>query len=478
MRKGIIYLINPRATSFTNRPIYLNRALYSPLAGLLAVAALIPSENYEVVLTDENIEPIDFDLKADMIGISAMTAYVKRGYEIADAFRTRGIPVLMGGVHASFMPTEAMQHADAVVVGEAESVMPKVLDDLKHSALKGIYQSQKLHSLINLPMPRYDLVKRDRYVTKTFVQTSRGCHHGCTFCSEHLMNGLRFRFRPIEEVIREMEACGSRVIALNDADFFGSPERASRMMKALKNKNIRWQAGADSRNAFDDRLLELAAESGCYMLSIGFESTSRKALKSVHKYQNRPETFRQLVHKLHSHGILTFGLFMFGFDEDDLSVFEETVRFSIDAGLDVCAFSLLTPFPGTLTWFEMRKQKRIRSYDWNLYDQGHIVFQTKHLTTTQISEGYKEAYRRFYSLPSMLRRFPISGLRNRFYWAAYNLYFRKGVVQQISDAKIAAAPTGAPEHNARPPIMPVRSDYQKLVLEGGYFGEDFILNTP
>ena len=133
MRHRVIHLINPKTDSLTTRPMYLNRALYSPLAALLAVAALIPRDDYEVVLTDENIEPIDFDLKADLVGISAMTSYVNRGYEIADAFRARGVPVVMGGVHPSFMTQEALQHADAVVV------MGRVLDDLKRGEMRGIY---------------------------------------------------------------------------------------------------------------------------------------------------------------------------------------------------------------------------------------------------------------------------------------------------------------------------------------------------
>ena len=143
MRTRRIHLINPKTKSFTTRPLYMNRALYSPIAGLLAVAATIPSDQYEVVLTDENIEPIDFDLKADLVGISAMTSYVKRGYEIADAFRARGIPVIMGGVHPSFMTAEALEHADAVVVGEAELVMPRVLDDLEQGQLRGIYKAEQ-----------------------------------------------------------------------------------------------------------------------------------------------------------------------------------------------------------------------------------------------------------------------------------------------------------------------------------------------
>jgi radical SAM superfamily enzyme YgiQ (UPF0313 family) len=146
MRTRTIYLINPKTNSFTTKPIYMNRALYSPLAGLLAVAALIPEDEYEVVLTDENIEPVDFDLNVDMVGISAMTAYVNRGYEIADRFRARGIPVIMGGVHPSFMPSEALQHADAVVIGEAELVMSKVLGDLERNELRGTYKSDARRS--------------------------------------------------------------------------------------------------------------------------------------------------------------------------------------------------------------------------------------------------------------------------------------------------------------------------------------------
>ena len=293
-----IVLVNPKTNSFTTRPMYFNKALYSPLAGLVAVAALIPEDQYEVVLVDENIEPIDFDLKADLVGISAMTAYVNRGYEIADAFRQRGVPVIMGGVHPSFMPDEALQHADAIVIGEAELVMPRVLDDLRRGRLKGTYKGDQLHPMAGLPQPRYDLVKRERYVTSTFIQTSRGCHFACKFCAEHLMNGLRFRYRPVDDVMREIDECGNRVIALNDADFFGTPRRAAEVMRALKGRGVRWQAGVNSSGANNDELLELAAESGCYMLSIGFESISLQTLRNAHKHQNRPENFKALVEKI------------------------------------------------------------------------------------------------------------------------------------------------------------------------------------
>src|SRR5262249_8325548 len=371
MRHRVIHLINPKTDSLTTRPIYLNRALYSPLAGLLAVAATIPRDEYEVVLTDENIEPVDFGLKADLVGISAMTSYVNRGYEIADQFRAKGLRVVMGGVHPSFMPQEALKHSDAVVIGEAELVIGKLLDDLKQGSMRGLYKAEKLHPMTGLPMPCYDLLKKNRYVNCTFVQTSRGCHQGCTFCAEPLMNGLKFRYRPVYEVIHEMENCGSRTVSINDADFFGTPERPKEVMRALKGRGIHWQAGVTSKLAQDDRMLELAAESGCTMLSIGFESITRSTLTSVHKHVNRPETFISLVEQVHPYGIMVFGLFMFGFDGDDPSVFEETVKFCIDANYDACAFSVLTPYPGTLTWYELKKANRIVSFDWTKYDQAN-----------------------------------------------------------------------------------------------------------
>src|ERR1700746_228379 len=413
MPTRIIHLINPKTDSLTTRPLYMNRALYSPLAGLLAVAASIPRGQYEVVLTDENIETIDFDLKAELVGISAMTSYVNRGYEIADQFRAKGVPVVMGGVHPSFMPQEALKHCDAVVIGEVELVIDRLLDDLRRGSMRGLYKSDVLHPMVGMPMPRYDLLKKHRYVNRTFVQTSRGCHQGCTFCAEPLMNGLKFRYRPVDEVIHEMESCGARTISINDADFFGTPERPKEVMRALKGRGIQWQAGVTSKLAQDDRMLELAAASGCTMLSIGFESISRDTLKSVHKHVNRPENFLALVEKIHSYGIMVFGLFMFGFDGDNPSVFDETVNFNIKANYDAVAYSVLTPYPGTLTWYEMKKADRIVSFDWEKYDQGHVVYRPAQMSGDDLRLGIARAYARFYTASSMASRFPLGGKRHR-----------------------------------------------------------------
>jgi radical SAM superfamily enzyme YgiQ (UPF0313 family) len=464
MRHGVIHLINPKTESLTTRPLYLKRALYSPLAGLISVAAAIPRDRYEVVLTDENIESIDFDLKADVVGISAMTAYVNRGYEIADAFRARGVPVVMGGVHPSFMPQEALQHCDAVVIGEVELVMEKLLDDLERGEMRGTYKSEKLHPMVGLSMPRYDLIKKDRYVNRTFVQTSRGCHQGCTFCCEPLMNGLKFRYRPIDEVMREVDNCGSRMISINDSDFFGTKERPKEVMRALKGRGVHWQAGVTSKLAQDDRMLELAAESGCTLMSIGFESITRSTLTSVHKHVNRPETFVSLVEKVHSYGIMVFGLFMFGFDGDDPSVFEETVKFCISANYDACAFSVLTPYPGTLTWYDLKKAGRIVSFDWSKYDQSNVVFRPTNMTGDELRLGQNTAYEMFYAPSSIARRFPLRGPRNRLQWSIYNLFMKKGAATDRKDR--VAEPTEAPITAPIPPVMPLKREWREAVLEG------------
>jgi radical SAM superfamily enzyme YgiQ (UPF0313 family) len=464
MRTRIIHLINPKTDSLTTRPIYLNRALYSPLAGLLAVAAAIPSDQYEVVLTDENIETIDFDLKADLVGISAMTAYVNRGYEIADVFRAKGVPVVMGGVHPSFMPLEALTHCDAVVIGEVELVIDRLLDDLRNGNLRGQYKADRLHSMVGMAMPRYDLLKKHRYVNRTFVQTSRGCHQGCTFCAEPLMNGLKFRYRPVDEVIREIENCGARTISINDADFFGTPERPKEVMRALKGRGVKWQAGVTSKLAGDDRMLELAAESGCTMLSIGFESISRNTLKSVHKHVNQPDQFAALVEKIHSYGIIVFGLFMFGFDGDDKSVFDETVKFNIGANYDACAYSTLTPYPGTLTWYEMKRANRIVSFDWTMYDQGHVVYSPARMTPDELRIGQGGVYHEFYSAKSIASRFPLRGKRDRAQWLIYNLFMRRASRTEHIDS--IPARTEEPALAPVPPILPLKREWREAVLEG------------
>jgi len=210
-------------------------------------------------------------------------------------------------------------------------------------------------------------------------------------------------------------------------------------------------------------MLELAAESGCTMLSIGFESISRATLKSVHKHVNRPETFAALLEKVHSYGIMVFGLFMFGFDGDDSSVFDETVNFNINAKFDACAYSALTPYPGTLTWYEMKKANRIVSFDWSMYDQGHVVYLPAQMSADELRVGRGDAYESFYSTSSIAGRFPFRGKRHRAQWLIYNLFMRKASPAEQNYS--LATPTPEPEDAPIPPILPLKLEWRTAVLE-------------
>jgi radical SAM superfamily enzyme YgiQ (UPF0313 family) len=391
-----------------------------------------------------------------------MTAYVNRGYEIADEFPAAWRSGHHGRRASELHVKEALQHCDAVCIGEAELVMPKILDDLEQGCMGGTYRSDKLHPMVGIPMPRYDLVKRHRYVNKTFVQTSRGCHQGCTFCAEPLMNGLKFRYRPVDEVMYEVDNCGSRMISINDADFFGTPERPKEVMRALKGRNVRWQAGVTSKLAQDDSMLELAAASGCTMLSIGFESISRETLKSVHKHVNRPEQFAELVEKVHSYGIAVFGLSCSASTATTRARFQDTAKFNIEANYDAVAYSVLTPYPGTLTWYEMKKANRIVSFDWEKYDQGNVVYRPEKMTGEELRLGHIEAYKTFYSAPPSPGASLESGAQ------------RGGMVhlQHVHEERLGtdrkdaiAVPTAEPDLAPVPPLLPVKREWRDAVLE-------------
>ncbi|MFA5812796.1 MAG: radical SAM protein [bacterium] len=464
-RARLVYLINPKADCFTSKPLILNKVLYSPLAGLLQIASLFPREKYELILTDENIEPIDFDLKCDLVCISAMTSYVKRGYEIADSFRKNNIPVIMGGIHPSFMPEEALMHADAVCAGEAELVFDRILSDLENDRLKGIYKANALCDLGTLPTPRMDLIKRGRYINKTFIQTARGCPTACAFCAEHLMNGVKYRFRPIDDVVNEIKSCGDRSISINDVDVFSVKGRTTELLTALRPLDIKWQGAVSCRLAHDEQLLELAAKSGCNMLSIGFESISRKNLKSAHKMGNNPDTYARLIEKIHSYGIMVFGLFIFGFDSDDEDSFPETLKFAIDNKIDACGFSVMTPYPGTMLFYRMLQEKRITSFDWDKYDQGYIVYKSNGLSPEALWQGHQEAYRNFYSYKSMLKRYPYFSKRSKTMWLLMNMFFRRGEVSGINVVEPIIDDDTALEFMPSVPRLPLKEEWRDIITK-------------
>jgi radical SAM superfamily enzyme YgiQ (UPF0313 family) len=249
----------------------------------LPILAAYADESFDVLIIDESIEDIDFDIKADLVGITIMTQLSLRGYEIADKFRKRGAKVVMGGFHPYFFPEEAEQHADALVIGEAESVWERLLEDFMSGNIKKRYQSDSPHNLAGLPVPRLDLIKREAYSFKNIVETARGCPHKCAYCAVTQYWGHKFRFRPVSEVSDEIRSLPPGDIVFVDDNIVGAPKRAKELFRALIPLKRRWLAQADIKIARDPELLDLAAKSGCKWLFIGIESLNENNLNDVGK---------------------------------------------------------------------------------------------------------------------------------------------------------------------------------------------------
>jgi radical SAM superfamily enzyme YgiQ (UPF0313 family) len=377
-----------------------------PYLSLTTIGALTP-EDIDVSIEDENVREINFKDQPDLVAVSIITPLANRGYAIADRFRELSIPVVMGGFHATWMAEEAGQHADAVVLGEAEKVWPQVIEDFKKGSLQRFYKANDQTDLKNLPIPRRDLLKKGAYFFTNTMQISRGCPFQCDFCAVTAFYGHTYRLRPLEDVRREVELLlkEKNFIFFVDDNIIGNQTYASNLFSLLTDFRVKWLSHASINIAENDNLLKKAADSGCYGLFIGFESLSQKTLQGHHKTSNRVDRYKALIRKIHEQGIGIEGSFILGFDDDDTSVFRQVVDFCEETKIDAAVFAILTPYPGTRIYEQFTKENRILSHDWELYDMGHAVFRPKRMTVAQPQEGHDWANQRFYSYPSMLKRF-------------------------------------------------------------------------
>jgi radical SAM superfamily enzyme YgiQ (UPF0313 family) len=378
------------------------KVLAPPLV-LPLLAGMTPAD-IDVRLVDENVEPVDLTAAVDWVAITCMTASAPRAYTIADAFRARGIPVVMGGIHPTVMPDEAGLHADAVVIGEAEPVWSEVLADLAAGQLKPRYQTDNFADLVNLPMPRRDLLQVSRYLTTNIVQTARGCPNACAFCTVSTVAGRRYRFRPVGEVIEEVRALQGGWVGFVDDNIAGHAKRAKELFEALIPLRRRWIGQADLTMARDPELLSLAARSGCQAMFMGLESISQENLRATGKSPNVGTDMSAAIKTIHKAGIEIIGSFVLGLEADQLDVFARTAAFAEQHKLVAAQFAVLTPFPGTLMRQQLEAEGRIVDHDWSHYTMSNVVFQPKHMTDQELQKGQLYTYNRFYSIPSILKR--------------------------------------------------------------------------
>jgi radical SAM superfamily enzyme YgiQ (UPF0313 family) len=370
---------------------------------LTTLAALTPPE-IEVKITDENVEPIDFAEEVDLIGITGMVMHATRAYEIARRFRERGIPVVMGGPHASSLPLEAKQHVDAVVIGEAEEVWKELLEDLKKGSLKPFYKADSFCSMKELPRPRLDLLRKNAYMTINCVQTTRGCPHQCDFCHVTHFFGKTYRCRPVEEVIEEVKRLEGDFLVFIDDNIAGNRRYAKELFTELRPLKKQWASQASITLARDPELLRLAAESGCVSLFLGIESLSPENLKDVNKSFNRVSEFEDAIKVLHDHDIMILAGFIFGFDHDDEGVFERTLRFCEKNRIELPTYFILTPLPGTPLFQSMEAKGRLLHRDWSQYNGATVVFKPRLMSEETLQRGFHWVCQEAYSWSSIMKR--------------------------------------------------------------------------
>jgi radical SAM superfamily enzyme YgiQ (UPF0313 family) len=376
---------------------------YAPLT-LTTLAALVPSDLHaEIQLIDEGVQQIPNEIEADIVGITAITGTAPRAYEIADRLRKHKIPVVLGGVHPTLMPEEAAEHADAVVVGYAEETWPQLLRDFQNSRMQPLYRSEVPKTLDHLPVARRDLLRKNTYVTVNSIYATRGCPNSCQFCVIPIAWGKRTAFRPIPEVIAEIEQLDGRDLVLIDPNLTSDPQYARQLFEALAPLKKRW-FGLATTEIVEGELLTLAAKSGCRGIFMGFESVTQSTLDGIDKSFNVANKYRDLVNRVHDHGIAIQGAFVFGFDSDDPSVFEQTVEAVDKLNIDLPRFSIFTPFPGTPIYNKLNSEGRIIERNWSLYDAQHVVFKPAKMTPTELQEGLHDAWRQTYRTGSILKR--------------------------------------------------------------------------
>lgn len=422
MRLEIIQPYHPTNVKIFSK-VYMSQLTLPVLAGL------IPSDA-EVSITDENVQAIDFEKPIDLVCITTLTPSAPRAYQIADEFKKRGVTVVLGGVHATLLPGEASAHADAVVVGEAEKILPQLLEDFKKGKLQSIYQSQEKPDLRNLPRPRRELMNEKAYVNIPKVETSRGCPFNCSFCSTTIFFGDKIRYRPVKEVVQELEEMGQKFVFFTDNNIVGNPKYAKELFKALIPLKMKWISQGSLNLASDLDLLKLAAKSGCVGMLIGFESLAEKAIEAIGKKVNKVIEYAEAVKRIHSHGIGIIGCFVFGFDEEDRNVFKRTLDFIKKFNIEVPQLTLLTPYPGTALRKQLEEAGRILHDKWEKYDVLHVVFRPKLMTAEELRTGYQNVSKKTYSYWAIfwrtLKTLPyLRSLYKYFVFWQVNLIYRK-----------------------------------------------------
>jgi radical SAM superfamily enzyme YgiQ (UPF0313 family) len=406
------------------RPI--KYSLFPPL-GLATLAGYLPRDD-EIEIQDEHVETLRLDDTPDLVVIQVYITSAKRAYRIADLYRAIGSYVVLGGLHVTSLPDEAAQHADTIFLGPGEDTWPAFLADFKNGEPKRRYQSTS-RTLAGLPPIRRDLIKRPLYLVPNSIVVSRGCPHVCDFCYKEAFfeGGRSFYTQTVDAALAEIDRLPGRHLYFLDDHLFGDRRFASALFEGMRGMGRLWQAAGTVNAVLARDLLEQAVAAGLRSLFVGFETLNPENLVEQRKYQNLKRDYAAAIRRLHDNGVMINGSFVFGMDGDDGTVFERTVEWAIEHGIETSTFHILTPYPGTALYKRIEQQRRIIDRDWDRYDTRHTVFRPARMSPDELERGYWRAYRDFYRWRSIARGAAahgdvLAGLRHFAYAAGWKKF--------------------------------------------------------
>ncbi|MEZ4869079.1 MAG: radical SAM protein [Caldilineaceae bacterium] len=382
------------------RPI--KYSLFPPL-GLATLAGYLDPDD-EVEIQDEHVEPLTLSDAPDLVVIQVYITSAHRAYALADHYRAQGAYVALGGLHVTSLPEEAACHADSIFLGPGEDIWPQFLADLRRGEPKPRYQSQ-VRTLAGLPPIRRDLIKRHLYLVPNSIVVSRGCPHKCDFCYKEafFQGGKGFYTQSIDAALAEIDRLPGRHLYFLDDHLFGNAPFATGLFAGMRGMGRLWQAAGTVQSVLRPGLLEQAVASGLRSLFVGFETLNENNLRAQQKYQNLHKDYGAAIRRLHDLGVMINGSFVFGMDDDDESVFDRTVDWAVQQGIETATFHILTPYPGTLLYERMQQQGRLLHSDWDRYDTRHVVYQPAKLSPAVLEAGYWRAYQAFYQWRNIWR---------------------------------------------------------------------------
>ncbi len=395
------------------KSIYWRSIKYSlfPPLGLATLAGYL-SDDDEAVIIDEHVEELNFNDSPDIVAIQVYITSANRAYRIAERYKKKGIFVIMGGLHASTNSEECLRYADTVITGPAEEAWPRFLEDFRKNNPGKIYCS-KTRSLDNLPPPRRDLIKKELYLVPNSIVVSRGCPHNCEFCYKESFykGGKSYYTQKIEKILTEIESLKGKHLFFLDDHLLGNEKFALELFDSMAGMGRIWQAAGTVKAVMNENLLNSAVRSGLSSLFVGFESVNQKNLASQNKSHNIFAEYDKAIKTLHETGVMINGSFIFGFDEDDQSVFERTVEWAVSESIETATFHILTPYPGTRLYHKLKSTGRIITAELDKFDTRHAVFKPKKMSREELETGYKRAYKLFYSWENIFRS---AGMKNNF----------------------------------------------------------------